>query len=196
MPSYCSNCGQEIPDKAKKCPKCKAEFVDEIVTGSPEPQVENAKISDVQVEPVESQSKIQKKSLFEKLWFLVLSSSVFVGVGLFCLIRGLGSLIDYLQGPDEFLAIFDVYYGVPLTIYGIFCTIFGVSFAIPGRMGKESLLGGMFLMGLPLICLIYLYGLLDYAGSPDFPINTIVLWAAFMIYGLIVLIARLKSIKH
>jgi hypothetical protein len=26
MPSYCSNCGKEIPDSSEKCPKCGAEF--------------------------------------------------------------------------------------------------------------------------------------------------------------------------
>jgi hypothetical protein len=203
MPSYCSNYGEEIPDDTKKCPKCGAEFEgEEIAEKRPEIKAESAKTPETDGVSAYLPKKIKKKPLFERLWFLILTASIFVGFGILCLIEGASSITeiaDFINNPSAIFLdggavngffVFDVL----VLLIAIIYIIFGIYFSIPGKKGEIGYIVGGALAGLPLIFGTYdlISSLIE--GYGEIPIKLIRVLVA--IVGAAIIVARWKSLKN
>ncbi len=179
MPSYCSNCGEEVPDDAKKCLICGAEFEgEEIAEKRPEVKTESAKTQE-----------IQKKPRFERLRFRIFSATVFISFGIFCVAVCAVQLADEIANRSILHDFFVTLFGV-LISFGIIYMIIGIFFATPGKMREGIGLWSTILIVLP--ALVIVKDILE-KDLAFFNISIHLIWLAFAITGLAIIIVRWKT---
>lgn len=86
MPSYCSNCGKVVTERAKKCPKCGAEFERIEVVQTVENVLQAPPVPAAGAEPPSKRS-----------WAIISASLLFITIGAIWSI----SAIKYLSNPPE-----------------------------------------------------------------------------------------------